>query len=104
MNTVTFEQALRSVLSDYRITLRRYGIEFLYEDLIPVECEETKVKRFLRKAIGQVVQYSRESTPVVTVQATENNEGQEILIQASREGAKSLKLSYEPRQSLVTVG
>lgn len=82
--TLNLSQELLFHLRDFRITLKRYGIEVLYEPLPKVYADPERVDRFFRTAIGQVVQFSRDGQLVVYIDARARENGIDLVITARR--------------------
>lgn len=75
---------LEEVLMDFRVTLRRYDIEFLYTPLARVPAEEHRVRRFFRLCLGRVVQFSRGGVVEVRVEGRPRRGGYDVVMTASR--------------------
>lgn len=83
-NVVDLRANLVDVLNAFRVTLREHGIEVLYAELPQVPADPERVDRFYRTAIGRVVQFGRESAPVVTIETQPRDFGFDLVISAQR--------------------
>ena len=85
---VDLRASLVDVLNAYRVTLREHAIEVLYTELPEVPAQPDRVDRFYRTALGRVVQFGRESSPVVTIETQARNVGFDLVISAQRLSAE----------------
>ena len=89
-DAVNLKEALLFHLRDFRITLKRYKIEVLFGDLPIVYADDERVSRFFRTAIGRIVQFSRDSQPVVCIDAVPLESGIDLVITARKENQEYL--------------
>lgn len=90
---VDLQDSLESTLKNYRVTLKRYGIEILYDDLPEVQADPEKVMAFFKLVIGRVVHYTRHNSPVVYLDGSSDRAGAyQLVIRADRSKSEKLLL------------
>lgn len=83
-DTVDLRASLVEVLNAFRVTLREHNIEVLYAELPEVPAQPDRVDRFYRTALGRVVQFGRETPPVVTIETQARDFGFDLVVSAQR--------------------
>jgi hypothetical protein len=83
-DAVDLRASLVEVLNAFRVTLREHNIEVLYAELPEVPAQPERVDRFYRTALGRIVQFGRETPPVVTIETQARDFGFDLVISAQR--------------------